>query len=299
MIASGPKSISRSSASDRFEFALGGIAMRKLLVAGMMLGAVQGAQAADLPILRGGFSDGLAPRAINWEGFYVGGQASYGTADMNFVNSNQSLSKGLLNNVDVENEYKISQWPLLGKSSQSNSGFGGFVGYNMQWEDAILGVELNYVHGRFDGSSSGSQGRSFFYPQDYFTTATLTQSAAMQIKDYGSARLRAGYAMGSFLPYMFGGVAMGQADIQRSAGISLYYQYTGTQVPPLPNIGPSFRGVTNDQKSHFLFGYSAGLGIDVMLVQNLFLRAEWEYLRFTSPVDVSINTVRAGLGYKF
>jgi opacity protein-like surface antigen len=37
----------------------------------------------------------------------------------------------------------------------------------------------------------------------------------------------------------------------------------------------------------------------MMLVQNLFLRAEWEYLRFTSPVDVSINTVRAGLGYKF
>jgi len=55
----------------------------------------------------------------------------------------------------------------------------------------------------------------------------------------------------------------------------------------------------SDLKSHFVFGYSAGLGIDMMLVQNLFLRAEWEYLRFTSPVDVSINTVRAGLGYKF
>ena len=36
-----------------------------------------------------------------------------------------------------------------------------------------------------------------------------------------------------------------------------------------------------------------------MLVGGLFLRAEWEYVRFTSSVDTSINTVRAGLGYKF
>jgi opacity protein-like surface antigen len=31
----------------------------------------------------------------------------------------------------------------------------------------------------------------------------------------------------------------------------------------------------------------------------LFLRAEWEYARFTGVVDTSINTVRAGVGYKF
>ncbi|MGN6309801.1 MAG: outer membrane protein [Xanthobacteraceae bacterium] len=273
--------------------------MRKLLVAGMMLGAVQGAQAADLPILRGALPDTYGPRVVNWEGFYVGGQASYGTADMNFVNSNQSLTKGLLNNVDVENQYKVSQWPLLGKSSQSNSGFGGFAGYNTQWDDAILGVELNYVHGSFNGSSTGAQGRSFFYPTDYVTTVTVRQAAAMQISDYGSIRARAGYAAGSFLPYMFGGVAMGQANIQRSAGADLYYKYVGAQVPALPDIGPTSNSTSSDLKSHFLFGYSAGLGIDVMLVQNLFLRAEWEYLRFTSPVDVSVNTVRAGLGYKF
>jgi opacity protein-like surface antigen len=36
-----------------------------------------------------------------------------------------------------------------------------------------------------------------------------------------------------------------------------------------------------------------------MVFGNLFLRGEWEYLRFTSPVDTTINTVRAGVGYKF
>jgi outer membrane immunogenic protein len=36
-----------------------------------------------------------------------------------------------------------------------------------------------------------------------------------------------------------------------------------------------------------------------MLYSGLFLRAEWEYLRFTEAVDTSVNTVRVGLGYKF
>ena len=53
------------------------------------------------------------------------------------------------------------------------------------------------------------------------------------------------------------------------------------------------------QYNHLIYGYTAGLGIDVDLIGGLFMRAEWEYVRFTSQVDTSINTVRAGLGYKF
>jgi opacity protein-like surface antigen len=34
-------------------------------------------------------------------------------------------------------------------------------------------------------------------------------------------------------------------------------------------------------------------------VGGLFARAEWEYVRFTASVDTNINTVRAGLGYRF
>jgi outer membrane immunogenic protein len=41
------------------------------------------------------------------------------------------------------------------------------------------------------------------------------------------------------------------------------------------------------------------VGVDMMLVSCLFLRAEWEYIRFTSAVDTDINTFRVGLGYKF
>ncbi|MGZ3324362.1 MAG: outer membrane protein, partial [Xanthobacteraceae bacterium] len=56
---------------------------------------------------------------------------------------------------------------------------------------------------------------------------------------------------------------------------------------------------TDGLYSHLIYGYSTGIGVDVMLCAGLFMRAEWEYVRFTSSVDTSVNTVRAGLGYKF
>ena len=37
----------------------------------------------------------------------------------------------------------------------------------------------------------------------------------------------------------------------------------------------------------------------MMLVGGLFMRAEWEYLKFAAPINTAVSTVRAGLGYKF
>ena len=118
----------------------------------------------------------------------------------------------------------------------------------------------------------------------------------MRLTDYGSLRVRGGYAVGSFLPYAFVGVAMGQADINRRADATLDYLYVGTN--GLPNYSAS-GFLTDNANSHFVTGFAAGLGFDWMLCAGLFLRAEWEYLRFTSTVDTSVNTARLGLGYKF
>jgi opacity protein-like surface antigen len=276
--------------------------MRGLVVAAMLIGAVSGAQAADmpdLPILRGGFTDGLTSSRVNWAGVYIGGQATHGAADMNFANSGQDLLAKLLNNLDLEQQFNISKWPLMGSAHMQSSGFGGFIGYNFQWSEALIGIELNYTHGKFFGASSGSQGRSFQYPTDYVSTAIASSSSSMNITDFGSLRVRGGYAVGSFLPYGFVGVGLGQADINRRADVWTYYQYVGTTIPPLPNLGPMSASLTDNKNSHLITGFAAGLGLDVMLVADLFLRVEWEYLRFTSSVDTSVNTVRAGVGYKF
>src|SRR6185295_5097642 len=99
-------------------------------------------------------------------------------ADMNFTNSGQDLLKKLLNNIDLEDKFNISSWPLQDKTSTQNSGYGGFLGYNAQWTDVVVGVELNYIHGKFFNSSTGTQSRSFFFPTDYLSTATITSSSS-------------------------------------------------------------------------------------------------------------------------
>jgi outer membrane immunogenic protein len=264
--------------------------MRRILLAAVMFGAASCAEAADLsdlPILRGAFTDGLATRTVNWQGAYLGVQAGTGRADMNFAGVTAPEAQRLLNGTTIENVGQVSTWPLGGKDSVQGSGIGGFVGYNSQWDDVLLGVEFNYLHATFDRSQTDTMGRSFSSGQsNYFVN--YQSDARMAVHDMGSLRLRAGYAIGSFLPYAFGGVAVGQADITKTARV--FGDEAGSQF--------DIRR-TEQKNNHFVYGYSGGLGVDVMLWAGLFLRAEWEYLRFTAPIDTQINTVRAGLGYKF
>jgi outer membrane immunogenic protein len=274
--------------------------MRRLLLAAMMFGAVSGAQAADmpdLPILRGAFTDGLSSSKVNWQGVYFGGQGGLGTSDMNFTGATQSIAAHLLNQTALDAFGGVSSWPIGGKVSTHGNGIGAFVGYNSQWDDVVLGLEFNYMHGKFGGSQTDSMSRFFGAGGGYTDQVTYEGTGTMRISDMASARARVGYAVGSFLPYMFGGVALGQADIIRTAHIF------GNQINP--NVAPPFDNVpfdligTDAKNSHFIYGYAFGLGVDVQLISCLFMRAEWEYIRFTSSVDTNVNTFRVGLGYKF
>jgi opacity protein-like surface antigen len=275
--------------------------MRKLLVATAMLGMVQGAEAADLPdfpALRGGFSEGLSTTRVIWQGYYAGIQAGYGSSDENFTGSTSAMTARMLANTTIENEMGVSQWPLsIGKASQRAPGFGGFVGYNSQWEDVVVGVEANYLHGKFGGSSTGSQTRftGSALSDTYYHTVTSIATSGISIKDMATFRARAGYAFGSFLPYMFAGAVLANADITRTTSVvDLMSSTLG---------GATVRSYTptasDNQLNHLVYGYTAGLGVDVNLIGGLFMRAEWEYVRFTAAVDTQINTVRGGVGYKF
>jgi opacity protein-like surface antigen len=94
---------------------------------------------------------------------------------------------------------------------------------------------------------------------------------------------------------VFGGFALGNADIARSVTV---YDAVSTSISGPFSSLPTLKA-TDAVHNHLIYGYTAGLGLDVSLIGGLFLRAEWEYIRFTASVDTSINTVRAGLGYKF
>src|ERR1700687_1144752 len=274
--------------------------MRGLLIAAMTFGAVSAVQAADmpdLPILRGAFTDGLTSSRVNWQGYYIGGQAGYGSSDENFKGSNTNILAALIAN-NVIQEMGVAQWNLgLGKNSARAPGYGAFAGYNWQSDDVVLGLETSYLHGSFGGKATAFKAlRSGSVLSDnFFHDVSVTSSAAIAISDMATFRARAACAYGCFLPYVFGGFALGNANITRSVRVT-----DGVSLAPL---GPftALRPLSAEDAvhNHLIYGYTAGLGIDVNLIGRLFLRAEWEYIRFTTPVDTNINPVRAGLGYKF
>ena len=274
--------------------------MRRFLLAGVLCGAVTTAHAADmpdLPILRGSYTDGLNTSRVNWQGFYFGGQGGYGSSDENFSGSNANMLAALLDH-NVIQEMQVSQWNLgLGKQSSRSSAYGAFTGYNWQWDDVVVGLEASYVHGKFGGTSTASKElvSGAALSDSFFHDVRVDSSASIAISDMATFRARAAYAWGCFLPYAFGGFALGKADISHS--VTVHDAVSPTISGPFTSLATL--NATDAVHNHLVYGYTGGLGVDVNLVGGLFMRAEWEYVRFTSTVDTSINTVRAGLGYKF
>lgn len=279
--------------------------MRRLLVAGFIAILAHGAQAADppeLPILRGSFREAPVAYRTSWQGFYVGGQASYTFADMNFANSNSSLVSQLFANTALDELYALPPWFVMGTSSDKKFGYGAFAGYNWQWEDAVIGIDANYTRGALSSADGGSRTSEPPYSQlGYIYTVTNLTTAALTLHDYGSIRVRGGYSMGSFLPYAFAGLALARTDIDRGVSIGVTrQQFAPPSVPdqsPPPVVPPL--GNNSSRKNQVLYGYAVGLGAEYMLFGGLFARAEWEHMRFNSVVNVGMHTVRGGLGYKF
>jgi outer membrane immunogenic protein len=256
--------------------------MRRLLLAAMMFGAVSGARAADmpdLPILRGSYTDGLTSSRVNWQGYYVGGQADYSSVISKVPgNANSDLQSTFVRPPTAD-----YNWQPLGLAHSFNKGFGAFAGYNAQFDEVVVGVEANYTHA---GIRSITNAVGYRYLQDNpFAFESLTNSTAIvKQSDFGSARVRGGYAMGCFLPYAFVGAGFGSQTIDRSVSAFPY---------------PVAIATTSASKSKMVFGYTAGAGVDMMLIGGLFARAEYEYRRVTTNVESNVNTVRLGLGYKF
>jgi outer membrane immunogenic protein len=294
--------------------------MRRFVLAAMMLGAASGARAADLPDfppLRG--SEGLSASTRNWDGWYAGGQVGYSSSSMDFSQSLVGLTNFIYR--DSVLEQPTSQISALTKANVQGTGFGAFVGRNYQWDDLVFGVEANYSYlDSFKGSSSSSFGPiQYSFPAGQFTPpndtpnyfVTLHGNASAQIKDAITLRGRAGWATGNFLPYIFGGLAVGRMDVQRtvSAITNRRDDITTTdifgntslaigQVVPVPG-----QTMTQSQErtNDFVVGWTGGLGVEYMLWGNVFMRGEWEYIKFLSVMDMTVttNSVRAGIGYKF
>ncbi|MCC6888313.1 MAG: outer membrane beta-barrel protein [Hyphomicrobiales bacterium] len=278
--------------------------MRWFVVAGCLLASVTCAHAQDfdMPTLRGS-SPFIpeAPRYTRWAGFYAGGQLGYTSSEMNFAGATEDLIAYLLRATALENEQRPSEWGVLGKVSPSGTSFGIFAGYNSQWSDVIVGIDLHYNRSDFFSVAPVSPISRSVTAGGNSYAVTIDGSASMRITDYGAARLRGGWIVGNFLPYATVGVAVGRADITRSARVSGTETVPCSPDPCTPTVTPFDFSTSEAKNAHFIYGWSAGGGLDVMLMPNLFVRGDFEYISFAKALGIKAETVtaRVGAGLRF
>ena len=110
----------------------------------------------------------------------------------------------------------MSTWPVLGSGGSDAVGYGGFVGYNTQWQDLVLGLEGNYTHTAFATTASFSpisrQAGRIVTAGGTQYSVNLTGTGQLTITDYASLRARGGWVLGNFLPYGFAGLAIGRGN---------------------------------------------------------------------------------------
>jgi outer membrane immunogenic protein len=146
---------------------------------------------------------------------------------------------------------------------------GGTAGYNWQFGNAVLGLEADIDWSNLKGSSG----------------TTPCPGCSTSDSWLSTVRGRAGYAFGSVLPYLTGGLAVG--DIRASA--------------------PGFAGASTTNA-----GWTLGGGIEVALPGNWSAKAEYLHADLgkfncgagcgispTNNVSMHDDVVRAGLNYHF
>ena len=254
------------------------VAMRRILLAAAMLGTASGAQAADLPFLRGSFTDGLTTTKVFWQGYYLGGQLAYGSIHSKLpgtINSDMQATFHPPTDVDL----------LLagaGGGAQSQHGLRGLrrLQLAMGRRRRRCGGELSSRRvpclRRLDGEQIQSRlDRPVDNPFDRGAQGVGFRLAA------DARRLHHG---------MLPALCLFRRRRRQPDDRTQRFSHLRLRC---------FRLWNTATKTTLVYGYSAGFGLDVMLMGGLFTRLEYEYQRVTSDIETNINSVRVGLGYKF
>lgn len=235
----------------------------KYLASSVLLLSPLAANAADLAVK-------AAPpphiaAVYNWTGFYVGvnGGYAWGSQDPLVLFGNR-----------------------FDRSSMSMSGgmVGGTAGAQIQQGVVVLGVEGDLDWANIKGNYAVAP---TVLGGPILPGQTITLNVSSNISAVGTARLRAGAAFNNWLLYVTGGVAA----VKSSAN--------GTSIAGVPcgTLGV----FPNCAASAWRPGMVAGLGLEYGFTPNWSLKAEYLYTKVigTGVSTDSLNTVRAGINYRF
>jgi outer membrane immunogenic protein len=247
---------------------------------------------------------GVPAKYADWRGLYAGGQVSYSDTHGDFSGATEAPIAFSLRELAVEQNNFVSQWPVLGTADHGGFGGGGFVGYNFEY----LTPDLNVVVG-FEANFNIAS-LSIFSPSTPISRTvqdgigdtdyvTITGGGQVSNLDWSTLRARVGWGIDRFLPYAFVGFALGNANVGATETVTLI-QVPNTPNPLIPR-GPFVYSASVGKDSTWLYGVTAGVGLDIAVSRNFFVRTEYEYVQFQpeSGVAIDINTVRLGGGVRF
>jgi outer membrane immunogenic protein len=291
------------------------MAARSRIVVGMAalavsLGWMAGAEAADMA-LRGSMPASEAP-SLDFGGAYIGGSFGIGSANLDVQTAGRNFVSRSLSGYTYETsttQPAASSFIRLDPVRGTPRIFGAFVGYQAQYEDAVIGVEFDYTRVGAGGSSTFSMptsGGGMIYNSTTTGYQIYRQNASVSatLHDYVTARLRAGWAYGRFMPYLTGGLAIARGTVTSSFDASLEDCTIDTSVTPnvtTCNGASTITSTISNNRNAIGFGFAMGTGVDVLVTNNVFLRAEYQYLRVPSIAGVAatLHTARVGVGIKY
>lgn len=292
------------------------------------------AVAADYPVLRGSQIEEAPSRSFdsgpNWSGLYIGGSAGLAMGQFDPYQQSEFLSRMAFNQLTVSDAGS----PLLrfGKARHDRTGFGGFVGYNAQFGDVVLGVEADYFKTDLTTTQNGSISRLYtnlfptitqsspgLEPLNTQTAISVAGHTTTELKDFGILKARAGYAMGNFMPYFSIGAALGRVTansetrqghttVENTAIFNTITGTDGTVQRSTFNRNGSFSrpdasggGSANIVSTGYVPGFAIGAGIEALLGDTILLRAEYNRVYFSEykGVNIVLDTARVGAGIKF
>ena len=253
---------------------------------------VEGARATDLfddfTTLRGSVSGGR----VRWDGFQLGGHIGYVNSKTDFGHATRETVESIENVTTLANEDPPSEWQVLGKGSQTGRSFGGYIGYNWELDSVVVGIDAtyNYTDGiTTRGRGSLGPGRIVTTSDGNTWTVDIRGRSSLTMHDYATLRARVGYPMGQFLPYAFLGGAVGRFD------------YRTRTIGSVTSGATIAFDRTQAKESAVSPGLTTGLGVDIAILPNMYLRAEYEFNAFLELAGITpiTHTGKVGVGFRF
>lgn len=180
-----------------------------------------------------------------------------------------SSAVGLLNVLNLDN---------AGDLDTHGYSVGAHFGYLSQdTSNLVTGIEVDVTATpTSDVSSTASDDFSFGS-----VSGSYSQTADLDTKMLASARLKLGYAIGDFLPYVTGGIGFGRYDI----AVSSTFSAAGFAVDANTSRQAKFR--------KNVFGAVLGGGLSWRISDQFVASAEGLYYFFDEDVDVSSATINS------